>query len=145
MLSGDWEAEYEAMSEGDPMYLKAGRVPHVLPGALRHSPRWAGATGAQPPVRDEHLQTRPRAGRPGRPRRPCADPPEGLATEDGVIDYVSSSFLGVRTNDARYRFIYGFTGIAMVGHHLFSVGVDQARAEREWRSWLERLFAGDDA
>jgi hypothetical protein len=67
--------------------------------------------------------------------------PDGLAPIEGVVDYVSPNFLGVRSDDAVYRFIYGFEGSVMVGHHLFSEGVDQAEAEEAWRSWLTRLFA----
>jgi hypothetical protein len=67
--------------------------------------------------------------------------PDGFPPIDGVVDCVSRSFLGVRSSDALYRFIWGFTGVAMVGHHLFSDGVDQAEAERAWQSWLTRLFA----
>ena len=31
--------------------------------------------------------------------------------------------------------------VGMIGHHLFLDGIDQARAESDWRSWLEGLFA----
>jgi hypothetical protein len=72
--------------------------------------------------------------------------PEGLEPVEGVVDYVSPSFLGVRSNDALYRFIYGFGGSVMVGHHLFTDGVDAEAARLAWQRWLERLFgpsAGD--
>ena len=69
--------------------------------------------------------------------------PEGLEPIEGVVDYVSPSFLGVRSDDALYRFIYGFDGTTMVGHHLFAEGVDQPRAEAAWSSWLARVF-GDE-
>ena len=36
--------------------------------------------------------------------------PEGFEPIEGVVDHVSPSFLGVRSNDALYRFIYGFDG-----------------------------------
>ncbi len=66
--------------------------------------------------------------------------PEGLGAIEGVVDYVSPHFLGVRTSDALYRFIHGFDGTVMVGHHLFADGVDREVAERAWRAWLDRLF-----
>jgi hypothetical protein len=72
--------------------------------------------------------------------------PEGLERVEGVVDYVSPSFLGVRSNDALYRFIYGFEGSVMVGHHLFADSVDAEAARLAWQRWLERLFgpsAGD--
>jgi hypothetical protein len=66
--------------------------------------------------------------------------PEGLEPIEGVVDYVSPSFLGVRSNDALYRFIYGFDGSVLVGHHLFADGVDAEAARLAWQRWLERLF-----
>jgi hypothetical protein len=57
------------------------------------------------------------------------------------VDFVSPHFIGVRSNDALYRFIHGFEGTVMAGHHLFADGVDQREAEDAWRAWLERVFA----
>ena len=143
MLGGDWEAEYEAMSEGDPMYL-AKLAEYVT----YFSGRFAtpiDAHGPNAPDRERALDTFRRAlGLPG----PVAEgeqahlTPEGLAPIDGVIDHVSPSFLGVRSSDALYRFIYGFDGTTMVGHHLFAGGVDQRRTEEAWASWLANVFGG---
>jgi hypothetical protein len=69
--------------------------------------------------------------------------PEGLEPVEGVVDYVSPSFLGVRSDDAIYRFTYGFDGTTLVGHRLFAEGVDRGRAEAAWSSWLTRVFGGD--
>ena len=66
--------------------------------------------------------------------------PEGFEPIEGVVDYVSPSFLGVRSNDALYRFIYGFDGSVILGHHLFAGGVDPEAARHAWQTWLERLF-----
>ena len=52
----------------------------------------------------------------------------------------------VRSNDALYRFIYGFDGSVILGHHFFADGVDPEAARHAWQTWLERLFgpsAGD--
>jgi len=46
--------------------------------------------------------------------------PEGFEPIEGVVDHVSPSFLGVRSDDALYRFISSFQGASMVGHHLFA-------------------------
>ena len=43
--------------------------------------------------------------------------------------------------DALYRFLHGFHGGVLVGHHLFSERQDQAAAEQAWPAWLTRLFA----
>jgi hypothetical protein len=147
MLGGDWEAEYEGMSEGDPMYL------HKLVEYLTYfSGRFATGIDAQgPTVADrEHAMSVFRRGLGMGDDAADGDQvrlsPEGLEPIEGVVDHVSPSFLGVRSNDALYRFIYGFDGSVMVGHHLFADGVDPEATRLAWQRWLERLFgpsAGD--
>jgi uncharacterized protein YndB with AHSA1/START domain len=142
MLGGDWEAEYEAMSEGDPMYFQK-----LVEYVTYFSGRFAVPVDAQgPEVSDrEHVMSefRRALGLPADVKEgdQVRLTPEGFAPIDGVVDCVSRSFLGVRSSDALYRFIYGFTGVVMVGHHLFAPGTDQAQAESGWRSWLDRVFA----
>jgi uncharacterized protein YndB with AHSA1/START domain len=142
MLGGDWEAEYEAMSEGDPMYFQK-----LVEYLTYFSGRFAVPVDAQgPEVSDrEHVMSafRRALGLPADVKEgdEVRLTPEGFAPIDGVVDCVSQSFLGVRSSDALYRFIYGFTGVVMVGHHLFAPGADQEQAEGAWRSWLERVFA----
>jgi hypothetical protein len=69
--------------------------------------------------------------------------PEGLEPIDGVVDYRTDAFLGVRGADALYR-VYGRdkwgwpVGIA---HHLFGDGVDQAASRRAWSDWLAGVLA----
>ncbi len=142
MLGGDWEAEYEAMSEGDPAYL------HKLVEYVTHfSGRYAASVDAQGPnVPDREAALagfRRGLGLSGRVAEgdQVRLTPAGLPVIEGVVDFVSPSFLGVRSVDAIYRFIYGFDGTVMVGHHLFTPGVDREEAEAAWRSWLSGLFA----
>jgi hypothetical protein len=60
---------------------------------------------------------------------------------EGVVDTVlEPSFLGVRTDDALYRFV-GRNGMIGTGHHLFTPGVDRTAAEAAWLSWLTELYA----
>lgn len=147
MLGGDWEAEYDAMNEGDPMYL------HKLAQYVTY---FAGRFGKPVDVPGPQVADREQAFAAfkrglglsgevvdgGRVRLT----PEGMAPIEGVVDYVSPSFLGVRSDDSLYRFIYGFDGTVMVGHHLFADGVDEERAESAWGDWLIRVFGrtGDD-
>ncbi|HET9722526.1 MAG TPA: hypothetical protein VFR44_01645 [Actinomycetota bacterium] len=62
--------------------------------------------------------------------------PEGFEPVEGVIDYLSPSFLGVRSDDVLYRFIHAFTGDSMIGHHDFRPGVDKEAADAAWSAWL---------
>jgi uncharacterized protein YndB with AHSA1/START domain len=145
MLGGDWEAEYDAMREGDPMYL------HKLVQYLTYfQGRFATPVdvfGPPVPDRDRAMAAFRRGlGLTGE----IADgdhvvlTPEGIEPIHGVVDYVSPHFLGVRSSDALYRFIHGFDGTTLAGHHLFADGVDQHEAEDAWRSWLGRVFAPSD-
>lgn len=69
--------------------------------------------------------------------------PAGLAPIDGIVDYLSEAFLGIRTTDALYRF-YGrdaWGWPAGVAHHLFAEDVDESAQERAWTTWLNGVFA----
>ena len=140
-IPGDWEAEYEAMGEGDPAYLAK------LQQYLTH---FAGRHGASieafGPGADGQTETmegyREGLGLPG----PVSVgdrvvlTPEGFEPIDGEVEWVSPSFLGVRSDDALYRFIWPFVGGSMVGHHDFSGNVDGEQASAAWQAWLERTF-----
>jgi hypothetical protein len=73
--------------------------------------------------------------------------PAGLDPLEGVVDYLTGNFLGIRTSDALYRF-HGRAPIGMpiaVGHHIYSApgsdaAVDGERAAQRWQSWLGAVF-----
>jgi uncharacterized protein YndB with AHSA1/START domain len=67
--------------------------------------------------------------------------PEGMPPIDGTVDYLSPDFLGVRTDDATYRFIRGWNDTAVLGHNLFADDVDEQEAEKSWQNWLSGVFA----
>jgi hypothetical protein len=68
--------------------------------------------------------------------------PEGVDAIEGEIDSLSPHFMGVLSKDAIYRFIHGFAGETLVGHHVFADGASQEELEGRWASWLERTFEG---
>ena len=77
---------------------------------------------------------------PGRQgRRPRACPLDGLPALDGVIDYRTTDFLGVRTDDGIYRFIAAM-GSTAIGHHIYA-DVEPAATQAAWEAWLQGLFA----
>lgn len=47
--------------------------------------------------------------------------------------------LELRTSDGLYRFLKGFHGPVVAGHHLFS-DIDQQATEQAWTAWLNRVF-----
>ncbi|HEX4677892.1 MAG TPA: SRPBCC domain-containing protein [Gaiellaceae bacterium] len=64
-------------------------------------------------------------------------------TLDGVIDYSTPEFLGVRTADGLYRF-FGRNlqgGVVGMSAHLFADGVDAAAHEAALKAWLDGVYA----
>jgi uncharacterized protein YndB with AHSA1/START domain len=140
----DWEAQYEGMSEGDPMYfLKLAEYLTHFRGRTAvpvnvYGPRieggsdvaWGtyyrgfGLDGAV--AMDQHVRLTPK----------------GLPELDGVVDCLTPSFLGVRTDDGMYRFWFVWNDSVGMGHHIFQEGLDQGETERAWADWLNDLFAG---
>lgn len=62
---------------------------------------------------------------------------------DGVIDYSTPEFLGLRTADGLYRFFgrnhYG--SVVGMSAHLFADNVDAAAREAALKSWLDSVYA----
>ena len=61
---------------------------------------------------------------------------------EGVIDYSTPQFLGVRTADGLYRF-FGrnhFGGVVGMSAHLFADGVDAGAREAQLKAWLDRVY-----
>jgi hypothetical protein len=68
--------------------------------------------------------------------------PAGLEPIEGVVDYATGSFLGIRTADALYR-IYGRDAWGWpvgVAHHLFADGVDREATQKAWADWVAGVF-----
>lgn len=67
----------------------------------------------------------------------------GLDAKDVVVDYLRPQFVGLRSDDALYRF-YGrnfFGATVDAAHHLFAPDIDQENTERAWNTWLRAVFA----
>jgi uncharacterized protein YndB with AHSA1/START domain len=141
-LGDDWEAEYDALREGDPMYFgKLARYLTYFRGRVATPVNVFG-----PQVKDrEHAWEVFRAGLglagPVSLDDPVRLTPEGLPVLEGVVDWLSPSFLGVRTDDGLYRFMHSFDASVGLGHHVFVEGLDQRDTEQAWGSWLTRLFS----
>jgi uncharacterized protein YndB with AHSA1/START domain len=146
-LGDDWEAEYEALGEGDPMYLHQlaeyvryfrGRhvavVEHFEPGitdrevamsTLRRALGLGGTASVGDKVRFEVA---------------------GLAPVAGAVDFVSPSIIGLRADDALYRFMFSPMGGGLyMGHHLYEDGVDVDAATSAWAAWLDAAVVAGGA
>lgn len=145
-LGDDWEAEYEGLRKGDPMYLRklaeyvkyfSGRYSAPIGAYVGETPDrqrvWEllhgslGTTVSAAESDEVHLT------------------PAGLPPIDGVVDYVSEDFFGLRTADALYRFIYGYNGAVVLGHHIYGApgqsAPDVKEAQEAWQNWLAGVFA----
>jgi uncharacterized protein YndB with AHSA1/START domain len=141
-LGDNWEAEYEGLSEGDPMYFDK---------LAKYLTYFRGRTATPVNVFGQHVADREQAWEVFRRGLGLPGPvalgdqvhltPEGLPPLEGVVDYLSPSFLGVRTDDGLYRFMHTFDASAGLGHHIFVDGLDQEATEQAWASWLTKLFA----
>jgi hypothetical protein len=62
---------------------------------------------------------------------------------DGVVDYLTANFMGVRSDQALYRFFgrNAFGGPVGMSIHHFGDGVDADAAGATWTAWLERVYA----
>ncbi len=141
VLGDDWEGEYDALNEGDFMYLHklaqyvlhfAGRpaiyVQAFLPNAADKDivlAAFRNALGLGDSVAEGD--------------KVRMEPP-GLAAVDGVVDFVSPNIIGVRTDDGLYRFLHAMDTV-FLGHHIYRDDVDSDELRRAWTSWLEQLFA----
>jgi uncharacterized protein YndB with AHSA1/START domain len=64
-------------------------------------------------------------------------------TLDGVVDYLTPQFIGVRSEDGLWRF-FGrnhFGSVVGMSGHLFRDDVDAAVAEADLKNWLDSLYA----
>jgi hypothetical protein len=64
-------------------------------------------------------------------------------TLDGVVDYLTPEFVGVRTQDSLFRF-FGrnhFGGVVGMSAHVFRGDVDAAAAAEALKSWLDAVYA----
>ena len=136
-----WESEFNALRAGDPMYLRTlGTYLTYFPGRI------ATPIGIfAPPQPDEDTVWRGLLRGLGLGAEVTEGDPVRLTAPDagevtGVVDSVLyPSFLGVRTDEALYRFV-GREGAIGVGHHVFyPVPVETAAAEG-WRNWLIALY-----
>jgi hypothetical protein len=67
--------------------------------------------------------------------------PDGLPRIDGAVDFVSASIIGVRTDDALYRFTHTPQHVAFIGHRIYRDDVDLPAVSAAWHTWLDRSFA----
>ena len=138
----NWDDQYDAVDGHTDFYL------HTLGQYLEHfSPRTATYVGGGPgglqgpeasmtPDAFEKLKRTLRATTTGdRVRVPVDD-------VDGVVDYLTANFMGVRSDEALYRFFgrNAFGGPVGMSIHHFGDSVDAEATGRSWQDWLASVY-----
>jgi uncharacterized protein YndB with AHSA1/START domain len=140
----DWAAEYEAMTKGGALFFAtlATYLDHFAGRTARPLTVFGPVTPDWPAARAVLLRT---LGLPGAPRPGDKVDVEavGVGRIDGEVYFANEHTLGVRTADALYRFMKGFGGPIVAGHHLFGE-TDPGAAQRAWQGWLDTTFSGRD-
>jgi uncharacterized protein YndB with AHSA1/START domain len=142
-LGDDWEAEYDALTIGDRMYLEklatyvkyfAGRSGYhaFVPGpqVTDQEKFWAAFTGAfglTGPVSEGS--------------KAVVSVP-GLPPVDGEVTFARQPhYLGVRTDDGLYVLLHGYQNTVVAEQHDYTGATDSSEAESAWQTWLTRSFA----
>jgi uncharacterized protein YndB with AHSA1/START domain len=142
-LGDDWEAEYDALTKGDAMYLdKLAQYLAHFPGRTSTYNMFIPGPQVADPERvreafEDLLGVTGKVTEGDKVRLAL----EGLPPVDGVVDYAIEPFLGVRTATGLYRFMHGYRDTVVVELHDFSDDVDAERTEQAWQAWLTRSFA----
>jgi uncharacterized protein YndB with AHSA1/START domain len=139
----DWAEEFEAMRLGGELYFRT-LVEYLAHFAGRFA---VPVTAFGPPgtgwARDRELLCRGLGliGSPARGDR-VRFAADDIGPVDGVVYFANAHAIGVRTQDALYRFLRGFGKPAMAAHHLFAADARQnpLRAQQAWATWLSRTL-----
>ncbi|MFC9838681.1 SRPBCC domain-containing protein [Rhodococcus sp. NPDC127530] len=144
IFTDDWDAQYDGADKHTTFYLHSlGQYVQYFPGGVATYITTGGPEASAGPDAMATLR-----GALGLTDASAAgdtvsvDIP-GFGTVDGVVDYLTPHFIGIRTADALYRF-YGrnaFGGTVDAAHHLFAAGADQEKSQDAWKSWLDNVFA----
>ncbi len=138
----DWDNQYDGADQHTDFYL------HTLGQYVRYfAPRIAGyATGDGPEAShapDGFERLRAALIEAAGPGDAVSVELDGIGAIEGVVDYAKPNFVGIRTDDAMYRFFgRNAFGDYPVGfsHHLFG-DVDQEKVQLSWQNWIDALYA----
>ncbi|HEU5474182.1 MAG TPA: SRPBCC domain-containing protein [Actinophytocola sp.] len=145
LLSDDgWESEYDALRNGDRMYLEklAVYAAHFAGRTATHNlfllgesgtdadALWAAYRGALGLGGSVAVGDKARVEVPG------------LESVDGVVEFARHPYwVGVRTPDGFYSFMCGSDATPVIEYSGFDPGADGSAIERAWDDWLAKALA----
>lgn len=127
----DWADEYEAMLQGGALYTASLReyLTHFAPRTAEPLNLWGPALADWPGTRARLRELLGIAD--GRARADL----DGIGVIDGVVFHENDQTIGIRTEDALYRFLRSMNQTIMLAHLRYTP------AEQDWAGWLTRNFA----
>jgi uncharacterized protein YndB with AHSA1/START domain len=143
-LGDNWEAEYDALSVGDRVYLRKLGV-----YLQRFAPRTAGFVGFAPGPKvadagDMWSALGTALGLDGAPK-------DGdrvrltvgaLGPLEGVVEFAAhDAFVCVTVTDAMYMFVRGFDGTSVFEMHGFGTEAEARATQDAWDAWLRTALA----
>jgi uncharacterized protein YndB with AHSA1/START domain len=139
----DWETEYDALTNGDRMYLEklAVYVKHFAGRASTYNLFELGtpASGERAWAAYREAFGITESVSVGDKATVSVD---GLEPVDGVVEYVRQPWwVGVRTEDGFYSLMWGHLDTPVVEYSAFNPNVNSTRVQSAWQSWLAKNFA----
>jgi uncharacterized protein YndB with AHSA1/START domain len=144
LLGDDWEAEYDALKQGDPMYLRqlGAYLTHFPDVTVRQN---VFAVGPAEPD-DERVWSAFEAAlglsgaiTEGAPVELALD---GLKRTDGVVEFVNqNAYVEVRTADGLFLFMHGYQDMVVVEYHGYGDTQSEEDIQEAVQSWLGKTFA----
>jgi len=145
ILTGDWDAQYDGASRHTDFYLHS--LGEYLGRFAGRTVTYVGASGPEDALEPSAFAA-VRAALGLGPDAAVGDrvgiDVAGAGRVEAEVDYLEDIFIGLRGDDALYRF-YGRGGMGMpvfAGHHLFAEDADREAAEPAWTAWLEQAIVG---
>jgi len=144
VFEGDWEAQYDGAGKHTDFYLA------TLNEYLKHfrgrSATYAAADGsmaAAEPDSFDRLRGALGLGADVSLGDRVRLAPAGTDPVDAEVDHLSEHFLGLRSDDALYRFFgrNAFGGPVGLSVHHFGADADSKRLTTAWQKWLDDVYA----
>jgi uncharacterized protein YndB with AHSA1/START domain len=138
----DWAAEYDGLTKGDRMYAYklAAYLDHFVGQVATATVMVFGPQVPDPERAWTTLRTGLGLAGPVQEGDPVRLTPAGLDPIEGVVDYATPEFLGVRSKDGLHRFMHGYQDTVVVEQQLFGSDLDAGQIEQAWQAWLAVVF-----
>jgi hypothetical protein len=144
VITDDWDTQYDGADKHTDFYLHSlGQYLRYFPNRTATYVSVSGPPASSAPDAFERLKWKLGLGDTSKEGASVRVTAPGLTAKDLVVDYLRPQFVGLRSDDALYRF-YGrnfFGGTVDAAHHLFAGDANHDDTEQAWNTWLQSVFA----